>query len=180
MILKVYMGLLVIAVITVIGVVKYAQRTSSTSVPFRVATWLSTWEMIETHPLIGTGAGVFKVIYPAFRRPIIFHLEGKHNTETDHAENEHLEQVMDNGVIGAGFFYWIIAFVSFIAIKALKFNTEDVKGKGPAPVAYDILGYQTAFLGMLIHNFTDVSMRFVSSGVYLGLLPGVIINLSRG
>ncbi|NLI09899.1 MAG: tetratricopeptide repeat protein [Elusimicrobia bacterium] len=179
-ILKTYAALVMIAVLAVISVVIYAKKTSMTSVPFRVATWLSTWEMIETHPAVGTGTGVFKVIYPAFRRPVIFHLEGKHNTETDHAENEHLEQMMDHGVLGAGIFYWIIAFVVFIALKALKFNTEDIKNKKPSLSAYDILGYLTAFLGMLIHNFTDVSMRFVSSGVYLGLLPAVIINLARG
>jgi putative inorganic carbon (HCO3(-)) transporter len=179
-ILKLYLALFILAVSVIIGVVSYAKKSSLTSVPFRVATWLSTWEMIETHPLVGTGTGVFKVIYPAYRRPIIFHLEGKHNTETDHAENEHLEQIMDHGIIGAGIFYWMIAFVVFISLKALYFNTSDIKNKKPEPVAYDIIGYLTAFLGMLIHNFTDVSMRFVSSGVYLGLLPAVLINLSRG
>lgn len=179
-ILKIYAGLLVLAALIVGSVVVYAKKTSMTSVPFRVATWLSTWEMIETHPAIGTGTGVFKVIYPAYRRPVIFHLEGKHNTETDHSENEHLEQLMDHGVLGAGIFYWIVVFVTFIALKALKFNTENIKDKKPDDCAYDILGYLAAFLGMLIHNFTDVSMRFVSSGVYLGLLPAVIINLSRG
>lgn len=179
-VIKVYAVLTVLAVLLVVCVVVYAKKTSMTSVPFRIATWLSTWEMIETHPAIGTGTGVFKVIYPAFRRPIIFHLEGKHNTETDHAENEHLEQIMDHGILGAGLFYWIVFFVTFIAIKALKFNTEDIKNKAPSDTAYDILGYIAAFLGMLIHNFTDVSMRFVSSGVYLGLLPAVIINLARG
>ncbi|GAB4033449.1 MAG: tetratricopeptide repeat protein [Elusimicrobiota bacterium] len=179
-ILKIYAGLMILAVLIVGSVVIYAKKTSMTSVPFRVATWLSTWEMIETHPAIGTGTGVFKVIYPAYRRPVIFHLEGKHNTETDHSENEHLEQMMDHGILGAGIFYWIVSFVAFIALKALKFNTENIKDKKPDDCAYDILGYLAAFLGMLIHNFTDVSMRFVSSGVYLGLLPAVIINLSRG
>lgn len=173
---KIFLVLFLIGIGIVIGVVKYAFETSLTSVPFRVATWLSTWEMIETHPLIGNGVGSFRPIYPAYRRPIIFHLEGKHNTETDHAENEHLEQILDNGIIGAGIFYWIIIFVSVTAVRAIKFNIENNK----KDKAYDILGYTVAFLGMLIHNFTDVSMRFVSSGVYLGLLPAVIINLSRG
>jgi len=179
-ILKTYIALFILAIAVIIGVVIYAKKTSHSSIPFRVATWLSTWEMINTHPMIGTGVGVFKVIYPTYRRPVIFHIEGKHNTETDHAENEHLEQIMDNGIIGAGLFYWIIVFVTYVALRAISFNTANIKEKNPPVIAYDILGYLTAFLGMLIHNFTDVSMRFVSSGVYLGLLPGVILNLSRG
>lgn len=172
----IYISFVVLGVLIMVGVVNYAMKTSRTSVPFRVATWLSTWEMIETHPLIGSGVGSFRPLYPAYRRPIIFHLEGKHNTETDHAENEHLEQILDNGIIGAGIFYWMIIFVTVTALRAIKFNVENKRKEE----AYDVLGYLVAFLAMLIHNFTDVSMRFVSSGVYLGLLPAIIINLSRG
>ena len=179
-ILKAFLALAAVAIVTVAFVLNYAQKTSATSVPFRVATWLSTWEMVETHPLIGTGVGSFKVIYPTFRRPIIFHLEGKHNTETDHAEQEHLEQWMDNGVIGFGIYLWLIIFVTTVGLRGLNSMTETLKGNRPPPAAYDLLGYLTALLGMLFHNFTDVSMRFVSSGIFLGLMPGVIINLARG
>jgi tetratricopeptide (TPR) repeat protein len=150
------------------------------SYSFRISTWLSTWEMVESRPLTGIGVGSFKVIYPSYRRPVIFHIEGKHNTETDHAEEEHLEQWMDNGIIGFGLYLWIIVFVTVVGLRALNVLTDNLKGSRPPPVAYDLLGYLTALLGMLAHNFTDVSMRFVSSGVYLGLLPGVILNLSRG
>jgi len=170
---------LVIPAVTFSFVALYLYRVP-VSINFRVATWLSTWEMVETHPLIGTGVGSFKVIYPSFRRPSIFHIEGKHNTETDHAELEHLEQWMDHGLIGFGFYLWLIVFVTIVGLRGLDSLTENLKGARPPPVAYDLLGYLTALLGMLIHNFTDVSMRFVSSGIFLGLLPGVIINLARG
>ncbi|MEF3280163.1 MAG: O-antigen ligase family protein [Elusimicrobiota bacterium] len=172
----IYFILIIIGMIVTVGVVNYAAKKSLSSVPFRVATWLSTWEMIETHPVIGSGVGSFRPLYPAYRRPIIFHIEGRHNTETDHAENEHLEQLLDNGIIGAGIFYWMIIFVTVTGLRAIRFTIETREKEK----AYDLLGYLVAFLGMLIHNFTDVSMRFVSSGVYLGLLPAVIINLSRG
>ena len=151
------------------------------SVSFRVSTWLSTWEMVESHPLTGVGVGSFKVVYPAYRRPVIFHIEGKHNTETDHAEEEHLEQWMDNGIIGGGLYLWMIIFVATVGLRGMGSLTKDLKPGERAPdVAYDLLGYLTALLGMLAHNLTDVSMRFVSSGIFLGLLPGVIVNLSRG
>ncbi len=150
------------------------------SYSFRVNTWLSTWEMIETHPLVGVGVGSFKIIYPAYRRPAIFHIEGKHNTETDHAEDEHLEEWMDNGVIGFGLYIWIIAFVTVVGLRGLSVLTSNLKGSRPPPVAYDLLGYLTSLLAMLAHNFTDVSMRFVSSGIFFGLLPGVIVSISRG
>ena len=178
-IIKTFMALTVVAVVAVGLVLNYARKRPN-SINFRVATWLSTWEMVETHPLIGVGVGSFKVIYPTFRRPVIFHIEGKHNTETDHAEQEHLEQWMDNGLIGFGIYLWLIIFVTIVGLRGLNSMTETLKGNRPPPAAYDLLGYLTALLGMLFHNFTDVSMRFVSSGIFLGLLPGVIINLARG
>jgi len=173
-----FIGLASIIPISAFFVIYLLGNTLSYS--FRINTWLSTWEMVESRPLTGLGVGSFKVIYPAYRRPEIFHIEGKHNTETDHAEQEHLEQWMDNGLIGMGLYLWMIVFVTVVGLRGLSAHTENLKGARPPPVAYDLLGYLTALLGMLAHNFTDVSMRFVSSGIYLGLLPGVIVNLARG
>jgi O-antigen ligase/tetratricopeptide (TPR) repeat protein len=173
-------GITLVIVVAFGGLVGYYVMRRKSSVSFRVLTWLSTWEMIETQPLLGTGVGSFKVVYPAFRRPGIFHIEGKHNTETDHAENEYLEQWFDHGIIGFGVFIWLLVSTIWVGLNALSQLTESLKGSRPPPRAYDLLGYLMAFVGMMAHNSFDVSLRFVSSGVFLGLLPGVIVNLSRG
>jgi O-antigen ligase/tetratricopeptide (TPR) repeat protein len=152
------------------------------SVNFRLFTWEATWEIIMTQPWIGTGIGSFPPCYPAYRRPPIFHIEGKHNTETDHAEDEYLEEILDNGILGFGVFIWLIASTVWVGLKSLRrlVTTFKLKDGRPPPEAYELAGYLVAFVGMLAHNFFDVSMRFVSSGVYLGLLSGVIVNMSRG
>lgn len=156
-------------------------QASFTSVNFRLFTWEATWEMIMTQPIIGTGIGSFWVIYPAFRRPPIFHIEGKHNTETDHSEDEYLEVLFDEGILGMGVFLWLIFSSCWMGYKALQQLTAALKqGERAPPRAYDLLGVLVAFQGMLLHNFFDVSMRFVSSGVYLGMLSGLIVNFSRG
>ncbi|MFH2203915.1 MAG: O-antigen ligase family protein [Elusimicrobiota bacterium] len=163
------------------GIVHKLNNSSWTSVNFRLFTWEATWEMVMTQPLIGTGIGSFWVIYPAFRRPPIFHIEGKHNTETDHSENEWLEVLYDEGILGFGIFVWLIFTACFIAYRCLGQLTGSLKkGQRAPPRAWDILGYLIAFQGMLAHNLFDVSMRFVSSGIYLGLLSGMVVNLCRG
>ncbi|MDE2237170.1 MAG: tetratricopeptide repeat protein, partial [Elusimicrobia bacterium] len=165
-----------------IGFTAQDLRTRIVSVNFRLFTWEATWEMIMTHPLIGTGIGSFPPIYPAFRRPPIFHIEGKHNTETDHAEDEYLEELFDNGILGFGVFLWLIFSTLEIGFRSLGQLTTTLRlkdGRAP-PRAFDLVGYIVAFAGMLGHNFFDVSMRFVSSGVYLGLLSGTIVSLARG
>ncbi|MBI3297438.1 MAG: O-antigen ligase family protein [Elusimicrobia bacterium] len=173
----------VIAAVTGVGGVlfKLQQDPRLTSMNFRLHTWEATWEMITTQPLMGTGIWSFWTIYPAFRHPAIFHIEGKHNTETDHAEDEWLEVLFDEGIIGFGIFLWMIVSACAIAYGALGQMTAGLKKDQRAPPrAYDLLGYLVAFQAMLAHNTFDVSMRFVSSGVFLGLLSGMVVNLSRG
>ena len=152
------------------------------SINFRLFTWEATWEMIRTQPWTGTGIGSFPPIYPAFRRPAIFHIEGKHNTETDHAENEYLEQFFDNGILGFGIFIWLIYSTLVVGFRSLgqMTATESLKDGRPPPRAYDLIGVIVAFMGMLGHNCFDVSLRFVSSGVYFGLLSGLVVNVARG
>ncbi|MDE1976051.1 MAG: O-antigen ligase family protein [Elusimicrobia bacterium] len=174
-----------VVVFGVLGLVAYTIKDLDArivSANFRLFTWEGTWEMVMTQPWIGTGIGSFPPVYPAFRRAPIFHIEGKHNTETDHSEDEYLEQLFDNGILGFGIFIWLIASSLFIGFKALGqlTTTLTLKDGRPPPRTYDLMGYLVAFLGMLGHNFFDVSMRFVSSGVYLGLLSGMIVNLARG
>ncbi len=146
------------------------------SIPFRVFTWLSTFEMIKTHPVIGTGIGSFKVVYSAFRRPHIFHLEDKHNTETDHSENEHLEVLFDEGIVGFGIYIWLIFTVTYLSAKALnRWKKYSLKEE---PRSHYLIGVLAGWLGMLAHNNFDVSMRFVSSGIYMGLLPALAVSIA--
>lgn len=163
--------------------VGFYSRQRADSVRFRIATWVSTWEMGLMHPVWGNGVGSFRVLYPAFRRPQIFHIEGKHNTETDHAENEYWEVFMDEGLIGIGIFLWMIATFSVLGIRGLRRFTEGMSIRDPSsgkrklasdPRAFYMLGCLAAFWGMLMHNFMDVSLRFVSSGIFLWLLAGLI------
>ncbi|MFA5975843.1 MAG: tetratricopeptide repeat protein [Elusimicrobiota bacterium] len=175
-------AVVVTLLVCVIGVT-YMSRQRVDSLRFRICTWVSTWEMGLQHPVWGNGVGSFRVLYPAFRRPHIFHIEGKHNTETDHSENEYWEVFQDEGVIGFGIFIWVITTFSLLGARALRRFTEgqavrDVStGKRKMvtdPRAFYMLGILAAFWGMLIHNLMDVSLRFVSSGIFLWLLAGLI------
>lgn len=178
---KLILGVLAAGVLGFVGYVGKDLESRVVSVNFRLFTWEATWEMIRTQPFIGTGIGSFPPVYPAFRRPPIFHIEGKHNTETDHSEDEYLEELFDNGILGFGVFLWLILSTLVIGFRSLRELTlqADKDGRPPGR-AYDLIGYIVAFMGMLGHNFFDVSMRFVSSGVYLGLLSGMVVNLARG
>jgi tetratricopeptide (TPR) repeat protein len=176
----------VVVLVTVVlgaSVVLYYARRRITSVNFRVFTWIATWEMIRTQPFFGSGVGTFKWAYPAYRRPEIIQIEGKSNTETDHAEDEYLEVWMDEGAVGFGIFLWLILTVSVLGVRALSQLTRQL-AQGPPGLrhgerAFALLAFLGAWWGALVHWFVDVSVRFVSSGIYSGLLPGVVASLVR-
>lgn len=139
------------------------------SVSFRTYTWLSTLEMAKDSPVLGTGPGSFKLVYPAYRRPQIFYIENAHNNETQHAENEYLEQLATGGVIGLGLFLWLFAFVFIAAFKNLRAAEKD------DPRRYYLLGYSAALAGLLLHAFVDISVHFASSGLLLAVFVGVLV-----
>jgi tetratricopeptide (TPR) repeat protein len=158
------------------------------------------------HKFLGTGIGTFKIVYPAFRRPEIFHIEGKHNTETDHPENEFIEVWYDEGIVGFGIFLWILTLFFYTGIKRLKQVTSYSAQGPPSPKIsqfnphskkgsefkigsrlekltrrqYLLLGLLSGLFGLLVHNLMCVNMRFVSSGfvfwLFLGLLGGQIVG----
>ncbi len=186
---KVIYGALVFFVLLMgTGILKYAE-TRLISVSFRLFTWISTWEMIETNPIFGNGVGTFKVIYPAFRRPEIIVLEGKSNTETDHAEDEYIETWQDEGIIGFGILLWMIITAIMFGLKQLGWYAR-IRGPDTGkkrklldlendPRSYEVLGFLGAYMGALVHWTMDVSIRFVSSGIFSGLLPAVLVAYAR-
>ena len=147
------------------------------SVSFRAYTWLSAFEMVQDSPIKGTGLGSFKVVYPAYRRPQIFYLENAHNTETQHAENEYLEQWATGGTIGFAIFLWLLVFLAALTWKNL---AAPLPAKAD-PVAKErkllFLGYGTALAGLMVHAVVDISLHFASSGLLMAVFMGVLLAL---
>ncbi len=166
----VFAGVVMLGIGLLAGV--YAMKRFQ-SVSFRAYTWASTFEMVQDSPVMGTGVGSFKTIYPAYRKPQIFYLEKIHNNETQHAENEYLEQWATTGTVGLIFFLYMIWFVLYGAWRALKAKEGKLDEQ-----AYWLLGYTAAFFGICVHNAFDVSMRFVSTGLFFAVFAALVVRLS--
>ena len=148
------------------------------SVSFRAHTWLATFEMAKDSPVLGTGPGSFKLVYPAYRRPQIFYIENAHNNETQHAENEYLEQAATGGIVGLALFLWLFVFLFICTFKNLSlFKKSTAKEKDSQTHALYLLGYSCALAGLLMHAFVDISVHFASSGLLLAVFIGAILAL---
>ena len=175
---KINIAALCFLLIALAGAGFYASKRFQ-SVSFRAFTWLSTLEMVQDSPIIGTGPGSFKIIYPAYRRPQIFYIENSHNTETQHAENEYLEQWATTGTVGLAIFLWMIGFIFFGSVRRLK---QTARANAEQPLQERnlyLLGYASAFLGLMSHAFVDISIRFASSGLFFAVFCGVLLALQQ-
>ena len=146
------------------------------SVRFRTHTWLASLEMVKDAPIFGVGVGNFKVIYSAYKRPQIFYIESAHNVETQHAENELIEQAAVSGLPGLAIFLWLMGFVFYLSYKRLKQNAllADKRTQN-----LYLLGYTTALAGMFMHSWVDISIHFASSGFFFYLFMGIILALCQ-
>ena len=176
---KVYIaaGILLVGAVVLAGV--YAGKRFQ-SVSFRAHTWTAAFAMVQDSPVMGTGVGSFKTIYPAYRKPQIFYIEKMHNNETQHPENEYLEQWATAGTVGLAVFLWMIVFVLYSAWRGLQVRRADLPaGEKPDPRLWWTLGYAAAFFGILVHNFFDVSMRFVSTGLFFAVFSALLVRMNQ-
>lgn len=168
--LNIAAALVVLGIVILSGV--YAGKRFQ-SVSFRSYTWASVLDMVQDSPVMGTGIGSFKTIYPAYRKPQIFYIEKIHNNETQHAENEYLEQWAVAGTVGLAAFLYFIFFVLYTGWRGLK----NRQGKF-SDEAWLTLGYMTAFFGICVHNFFDVSLHFVSTGLFFAVFSSLTVRLN--
>ena len=162
----------------VIGGILFQLKSRPDSSYFRLFTWLSCWEMINTKPILGTGIGTFYLTYPSYRRPQIFFIEELHNTETDHPENEYLEIFYDEGMVGLGIFLLLLIMFLTLGLKNLSYFKKNKLQTNT--LAYLQLSFITALAAQIVHNCVCVSLRFVSSGVMLWMLIGCIGAVAIG
>ncbi len=166
--------LLLIAVFSATEFSKLSERAAYDAA-FLKHTWAGTINMIKKHPLLGTGSGSFRLTYPEFRKPEIIKLEGKHNTETDHCENELLEIWSETGLPGLILFLWIFIQILRAAIKKLRFcaqNDYEHETLWLAGLSSMAIGF--IFIGM----FNALATRFIAPGAMFWLFAGALAGVS--
>lgn len=137
---------------------------------FLSETWKGTKELIKTRPFFGSGPGSFWVRYPAFRRQGVFAIEKRHNNQTDHPENELLEQWADGG--GVGVILWCWLFAGLLARSVIVLFRKDPMEDG----VYGI-GLLAAVCGGLALALVSNATRFPAPGWLVYFAAGLLAVL---
>jgi Lipid A core - O-antigen ligase and related enzymes len=153
----------------------YVSSKRVQSLSFRTSTWRATWDMVQAKPLVGTGIGSFELIYPAYKRPEIFYIEKVHNIKSQHAENYFLEQWAVLGILGFGLFLWVLFYVTKQTLYKIKSSAQTERQK-----ALLLMGLFLASASIYLHNLVDVSIYFVSTGLFVTIFNAFIFRLAFG
>ncbi|OGW80352.1 MAG: hypothetical protein A2Z83_03125 [Omnitrophica bacterium GWA2_52_8] len=130
-------------------------------------TWKGTAALIADQPWLGSGPGSFWVRYPAFRRPAVILLEGWHNNQTDHPENELLEQWVDGGLPAALLWLWLFSALLYIGARRA-FAAEAAGG------SIYVGGLLAATVGSVLFMLLSVSSRFAAPGWLMFFAAGLL------
>jgi len=136
---------------------------------FTVETWKGTAALIKERPWLGTGPGSFFIHYPAFRRSSIILNEQKHNTETDHPENELLQQWAEGGLPGMLLWLWLFGIVLRKGWRLLA-----APGADPEETLYAAGIYAGVVVGVLLAFVSSLYTRFPAPGWLLFFMAGLL------
>jgi O-antigen ligase/Flp pilus assembly protein TadD len=131
----------------------------------RLDIWKDSLGILRAFAMTGTGAGSFMHVYPAYRT---IRSEGI----ADHAHNDYLELLADNGIIGASLFAWFMAAVLTQSYQAF------LKRKDPY-ARHLFAGALAGIAAFLLHGMTDFNFYIGANGLYLFLLLGLVVNAAQ-
>ncbi len=139
---------------------------------FWIQTWKGTAQMIARRPFLGYGPGSFWVDYPAFRRPEVILIEHGHNTETDHPENEALEQWAEGGLPSLLLWLWLCFAVLRTGWKAAREPFSSREGLGDSAGGLYACGLLASVAAGLLPALCGISLRFPAPGALWYIFAG--------
>lgn len=138
----------------------------SGTIGIRLKIWQGSLRMIKERPLTGWGTGTFYLVYPNFRIPEYF-LNPHSVNATRHAHNELLEITAETGIVGVGFFLWLLATIFSRGVKTFYRNSLNL-------VNIIHAGLLAGIVALFTQNLTGVNFRFSASSIYFYLFLGLI------
>jgi len=142
-----------------VGLSKVVSRLEQTTMQSekRDDVYLATFPMIEDYSLTGVGAGNYFNAFPAYKPPQL-------HSYWNHAHNDYLEIMAEQGVIGLSLLASIVLYSLFFAIQTLRKRSDSfARGMGFA----SLMG----IIAILIHSSVDFNLQILAnSSIFMLLL----------
>ena len=136
------------------------------TVRFRLLTWGSTWQIFLDNPLLGVGAGNFKVTYPAYRKVEEWRISGP-KSRVDQAHNEYLQLASETGILGFMAFMGILTCAGFLFFRLISQIQE-------RPESMEVIAIGAGVVAVLTHSIFSFPLQNPSSTIFFWMALGVL------
>jgi O-antigen ligase len=142
-----------------VGVSKVMTRLENTSVQTeqRDEVYAATLPMVEDYWLTGTGAGTYFEAFPAYKIPLL-------SAYSNHAQNDYLEILSEQGIIGFGLLASVVLFALFISIQTLRRRRSSLM----LAMSFSSL---MGIIALMIHSTVEYNLQILAnSSLFMVLL----------
>lgn len=130
----------------------------------RVSSWGSSLEMVQKHPLLGTGLDTYYLVFPSYRQLSYLYSSGKDIT-AGYAHNEFFQALTTTGLLGLVAYLWF--WFAFFYIGRRKWRSST--GQEEKIILTSILA---SGLALLIQN--QFSFSVLTTSAYFWLFAGIL------
>jgi len=169
------LAITVVAIMLLVGIIFHRPvlgrlYTLHDSARVRLAYWSGALGLVRDHPIFGTGAGTFQIVYPD-KRPPDFRAYGV-TYNTLHAHSEPLEILTEMGFIGLLSFLCILAAFYRGVFRYFGRRTDTCCGGVLA-------GMMLGVTALLLHNLVAVNLRWYTTPTFFWLFLGLSVAVRR-
>ncbi|MDY6856656.1 MAG: O-antigen ligase family protein [Thermodesulfobacteriota bacterium] len=129
----------------------------------RLSVYRDTTQIIGDFPLLGTGLGTFKDIYPSYRTT-------ESTLTFNHAHNDYLEILSDTGLLGGILIIGALLVILVIITKRL------ANRRNPFVVSIT-LGGITGIVAMLFHSIADFNMHIPANATMFCIILALTLTV---
>jgi O-antigen ligase len=159
-------GLTLAAVLIVLSTTPVVERILTltekdvdTNLYGRILGWRGTIEMIEDHPLLGTGPGTYATVFTQYQPP---GLASRRFT----AHNDYLHFIAETGLPIMLVVVWMILSLYRKSFKKLKNPSRFVRGI--------TLGAMSGITAILVHSFGDFNLHIPANAILFTVLVAIV------
>lgn len=127
----------------------------------RPTLWRDSLAIARDYPLLGSGFGTFRYVYPAYKSL-------SDTSIYEHAHNDYLELLTDGGVTG-------FLLASWFVLAVLRHGWKMVRARRDHYAVLVGIGAMSGIVAMLMHGITDFNMHNGAVGLYFFFLCGLLV-----
>ena len=139
----------------------FEQKEGIPNFQSRVTRWGGVIDMIQDHPLIGTGPGTFATVFTQYHPPGFA-------SRSFYAHNDYLHFISEVGITLIAIIIWMIIALYRKGFRKLKNPSRPIRGI--------TLGAMSGITAILVHSISDFNLNIPANALLFTILAALVVS----